>query len=279
MRRLSVVHTTTFRYAGEVTASFNEARLTPVSDHGQTVLAATLDVAPCTWRHDYRDYWGSAVTAFEVSVPHDTLTITSSSRVEVHPPRAAVADVGWEDLRSPQVTDRMAELLADTPTTAAPADVVALAAEAARGLAPARAAEAICLLLRDELEYVPGVTAVHTPAVEAWDARTGVCQDMAHLALGALRSVGIPARYVSGYLHPMRGAETGQTVTGESHAWVEWWAGQWTGFDPTNRAPAGEHHVVLARGREYQDVAPLRGIYAGTSTDVLDVQVHITQEA
>ncbi len=279
MRRLSVVHTTTFRYAGEVTASFNEARLTPVSDHGQTVLAATLDVEPCTWRHDYRDYWGSAVTAFEVSVPHDTLTITSSSLVEVRPPRAAVADLGWVDLRSSQVTDRMAELLADTPTTAVPSDVVALAAEAANGLAPVQAAEAICLLLRDELEYVPGATAVHTPAVEAWDARTGVCQDMAHLALGALRSVGIPARYVSGYLHPMRGAETGQTVTGESHAWVEWWAGQWMGFDPTNRAPAGEHHVVLARGREYQDVAPLRGIYAGTSTDVLDVQVHITQEA
>ena len=279
MTRLRVVHTTTFRYAGAVTASFNEARLTPVSDHGQTVLTATLDVAPCTWRHDYRDYWGTAVTAFEVSTPHPTLTITAGSRVDVHPPRGTAPDLGWDDLRGTPVTDRFAELLADTPTTAAPAEVVALAADAARGLGPSRAAEAICLLLRDELDYVPGATAVHTPAAEAWDARTGVCQDMAHLAVGALRSVGIPARYVSGYLHPARGAEPGQTVTGESHAWVEWWAGQWTGFDPTNRGPAGEHHVVIARGREYQDVAPLRGIYAGTSTDALDVQVHITQEA
>ena len=114
MTRLRVVHTTTFRYAGAVTASFNEARLTPVSDHGQTVLAATLDVAPCTWRHDYRDYWGTAVTAFEVSTPHPTLTITAGSRVDVHPPRGTAPDLGWDDLHGAPVTDRFAELLADT---------------------------------------------------------------------------------------------------------------------------------------------------------------------
>ena len=100
-----------------------------------------------------------------------------------------------------------------------------------------------------------------------------------HLALGALRSVGIPARYVSGYLHPDASGEIGRTVTGESHAWVEWWAGEWTGYDPTNRVPAGEQHVVLGRGRCYDDVPPLRGIYAGRQTQDLVVEVRITREA
>ncbi|HWJ85745.1 MAG TPA: transglutaminase family protein, partial [Cellulomonas sp.] len=132
--------------------------------------------------------------------------------------------------------------------------------------------------LRDHLDYIPGATSVHTPAAEAWAARAGVCQDVAHLAVGALRALGIPARYVSGYLHPDQDSEVGQTVSGESHAWVEWWAGDWVPFDPTNRIPAGSHHVVLARGRSYDDVPPLRGIYAGRGTQELAVAVEITRE-
>lgn len=129
------------------------------------------------------------------------------------------------------------------------------------------------------VEHVPGVTAVHTPGIEAWRVRKGVCQDMAHLTVGALRSVGIPTRYVSGYLHPEHTGEIGITVTRESHAWVEWWVGHWVGHDPTNEIDVGAHHVVLGRGREYQDVAPIRGIHAGRGTQSLDVQVRITREA
>ena len=164
-------------------------------------------------------------------------------------------------------------------TTAAPVEVVALTQGCLVGRDPHAAAEAICRAVRDELDYVPGVTAVHTPASEAWAARTGVCQDTAHLHPGALRAVGIPARYVSGYFYPLSGGELGQTVVGELHAWVEWWAGQWTGFDPTNAIDADDGHVILARGREYPDVAPLCGIYAGTGTEDLAVVVQITREA
>ena len=113
------------------------------------------------------------------------------------------------------------------------------------------------------MEYMRGVTGVHSTAAEAWGERKGVCQDIAHVALGALRSVGIPARYVSGYLHPDAGAAIGQTVIGESHAWVEWFAGEWRGYDPTNLAEVGELHVLVGRGRDYSDVSPLRGVYAG----------------
>ncbi|MFB7886603.1 transglutaminase family protein [Cellulosimicrobium cellulans] len=100
---------------------------------------------------------------------------------------------------------------------------------------------------------------------------------LAHLCAGALRSLGIPTRYVSGYLHPRPDAVTGETVAGESHAWVEWWVGGWYGFDPTNRRPAGRDHVALGRGREYLDVAPLKGVYAGTGGSELDVSVEVTR--
>lgn len=279
MTRLRVVHTSTFRYASPVIASYNEARMTPVSQSGQTVVSSRLDVQPHTWAHEYRDYWGTAVTAFEVLAPHDALVITAEHVVDVVERPPARAAVTWDELADAEVRDRLAEFLATTPTTEAPPDVVALARQAADGLEPAAAAEAVCRALRDELEYIPGVTAVHTPAAEAWAARAGVCQDVAHLAVGALRALGVPARYVSGYLHPRGPGEVGETVVGESHAWVEWWVGEWVAFDPTNRIPVGSHHVVLARGRSYDDVPPLRGIYAGAGTQELQVEVRITREA
>ncbi len=279
MSRLRVVHTSTFRYAAPVQASYNEARMTPVSQAGQTVVSSRLDVHPHTWSFEYRDYWGTAVTAFEVLVPHESMVITAEHVVETGEPAAPRTVLGWDGLAAADVRDRTAEFLFDTATTAPPQEVAELAAAAAVGLEPGEAAVAVCGALRDRVEYIPGATTVHTPAAEAWQAGAGVCQDVAHLALGALRSLGIPARYVSGYLHPTRGGEVGETVSGESHAWVEWWVGDWVAYDPTNRMPAGSHHVVLARGRSYDDVAPLRGIYAGAGTQELAVEVRITRES
>lgn len=278
MSRLHVVHTTAFRYDGPVTASYNEVRMTPPTEPGQSVLETSIRIDPHTWRHDYQDYWGTAVTAFEVSEPHRSLVITATTRVEVTEEPWPASGAGWEVVREDGTRDAMAEYLADSPVTRAPADVLELAVAAAADREPLDAAAQICLALRDAVEYVPGATAVHTTAADAWAERKGVCQDMAHLSVGALRGVGIPARYVSGYLHPSPEADAGRSVVGESHAWVEWWAGRWMAFDPTNRAPVGGNHVVLARGREYQDVAPMRGIFAGSGTEQLDVQVQITRE-
>jgi len=129
------------------------------------------------------------------------------------------------------------------------------------------------------MEYMPGITGVHSTGAEAWVERKGVCQDITHITLGALREVGIPARYVSGYLHPNPHAEVGVAVTGESHAWVEWFTGDWEGFDPTNRIEIGDRHVLVGRGRDYNDVPPLRGVYAGPYKSDLHVQVTITREA
>ena len=118
-----------------------------------------------------------------------------------------------------------------------------------------------------------------TDAVQVWRQKQGVCQDMSHLAVGLMRTMGIPARYVSGYLHPLPNAPLGEPVAGQSHAWVEWWAGGWRSFDPTNGVPVAERHVTVGRGRDYGDVPPLRGVYAGPFKSNLHVKVTITREA
>jgi transglutaminase-like putative cysteine protease len=120
---------------------------------------------------------------------------------------------------------------------------------------------------------------VQSTAREAWEQGRGVCQDITHIVIGALRHVGIPARYVSGYLHPKPNAAVGETVTGESHAWVEWFCGEWRGWDPTNLIDIGDRHVLVGRGRDYRDVSPLRGIYAGPFRSKLFVRVEITRES
>jgi transglutaminase-like putative cysteine protease len=131
--------------------------------------------------------------------------------------------------------------------------------------------------VRDRIAYTPGVTTVYTTAREAWAEGHGVCQDFAHATLGLLRAARVPARYVSGYLHSLE-ERVGETVAGESHAWVEFWDGDWHSVDPTNDREVGPAHVVVARGRDYADVPPLKGIYAGGVSEALGVVVEITQQ-
>ncbi len=175
--------------------------------------------------------------------------------------------------------DRYVEMLTPTTRTSADEEMAALAQQAVAGLDPHAAARAIADLVRDRVAYRAGTTGVATSATEAWELGQGVCQDIAHVALTMLRAVGLPARYVSGYLHPRTDAQVGETVTGESHAWVEVWLGDWWGWDPTNGVPAGERHVVVARGRDYGDVTPLKGVYSGGGSQSLGVTVEVTRLA
>lgn len=277
--RFHIVHRTTFSYARTVTASYNEARMRPAELPQQHLISSRLTVTPATYQSSYVDYWGTTVTPFEVLTAHEGLVVLAESRVEVTTPRPVEA-LGWDVLTSPAVVDRMCEYLVPTSVTRPARELTALARDTLGDLPPAQAATAILGAMREEMAYVPGVTGVHTRATEAWEARSGVCQDIAHLGVGALRAVGIPTRYVSGYLHPLTSqAEPGVPVTGESHAWVEYWVGDWIGFDPTNRIPAGDHHVIVARGREYGDVSPLRGVYAGGGRSEQQVEVRITRES
>lgn len=278
MSVLKIVHRTTFTYDNPIASSYNEARVTPAWLPHQRVLESKLDITPVSWRGGYRDYWETDVVAFEVTEPHTELTVVATSQVEVLPIQHRSERVGWGELEGPMFQDLLSEYLAVSDATEPTPDLAAFAEEAKASGTPDEAARAICDHLNRDMNYVPGATTVHTAAREAWEARSGVCQDFAHLAAGALRHIGIPARYVSGYLHPNKDVGIGETVRGESHAWVEWWTGDWYGFDPTNDAEVGDHHVVVARAREYRDVPPLSGVFGGT-TSSLDVSVKVTQLA
>ncbi len=281
MNRLRIRHSTGFHYDGKVTASYNEARMLPASGDGQIVLFSHLGITPTSSQHHYVDYFGTRVTAFEQLDLHRELSLTAESLVELRGRSVPEESITWDALAE-LVEHKVAtvEALAQRRLTAPPDEVAERARELAGAAAdPGSAARAICDWLHSEVEYMPGVTGVHSTAAEAWQHRKGVCQDITHLALGALRTVGIPARYVSGYLHPIRDAEIGQTVAGESHAWVEWFVGDWQGYDPTNAIDIAERHVIVGRGRDYRDVPPLRGVYAGTSSSRLFVTVEITREA
>lgn len=277
--RIHVLHRTTFEYARTVSVSYNEARMRPLQLPHQEVLYSRITATPATYHSTYVDYWGTTVTPFEVLTPHEGLVVLAESRVDVTAP-AAVPTADWDLLRSPELRDRMCEFLIATAVTDPPEDLVTMARDLVGDQPPSDAARTILTAVREQMEYVPGVTGVHTRASEAWEARKGVCQDIAHLGAAALRAAGIPTRYVSGYLHPLTSAaEPGVSVTGESHAWVEYWVGEWIGFDPTNTIPVDDHHVIVARGREYGDVAPIRGVYSAGGRSTQSVEVRITREA
>lgn len=281
MSRIRIVHRTGFGYEEPATASYNEARMLPHSGGEQFVLQAGLDIRPAATQHSYLDYWGTRVSTFEVLTPHRELSVTATSLVEVRPAPDRRLELSWEELAAVRAsTVALVEASTLSDATAPAPEVTAIATEIVAERAPVgETALEICRAVGSAMEYVRGVTGVHSTAHEAWDERKGVCQDIAHVALGALRSVGIPARYVSGYLHPDPSAPFGTTVTGESHAWVEWFAGEWRGYDPTNLAEVGEHHVLVGRGRDYSDVPPLRGVYAGPGASELFVTVEITRVA
>jgi transglutaminase-like putative cysteine protease len=146
-----------------------------------------------------------------------------------------------------------------------------------RASRPLETAQLIMERTHQSLRYVRGVTGVHTSAHEAFEDGAGVCQDFAHLALSMTKSVGLPSRYVSGYFHPEADAIIGEEISGESHAWVEVWTGAWWGYDPTNDCPVGERHVAIGRGRDYSDVPPVKGIFAGNAQHTMKVEVRITR--
>jgi transglutaminase-like putative cysteine protease len=280
--RYRINHTSAFTYDQQVTSSFNEVRQTPAASPWQIPMESVLRVDQSSWHYRYIDYWGTSVRVFEAHSPHRELVVEVTSLVEVDRTRRKVAAeaVSWDELRAAPTTDRFDEFLATARATAPPTELADLADSIAADNDPAGTAQAIAAAVHDTMTYLPGSTGVYTPAAEAWEARSGVCQDYAHLVVGALRHVGIPARYVSGYLHPSSEPEIGEEVIAESHAWVEWWLGEWAGNDPTNLAEVAERHVQVGTGRDYNDVPPMKGIVAGTPiTTHLEVEVSITRQA
>jgi transglutaminase-like putative cysteine protease len=279
MWRLRVVHTTGYAYQSPVTASYNEARLTPRSDARQNVILNRVETIPATRSYRYVDYWGTAVTAFDLHAPHTLLTVTSSSVVETERPESPEAKVSWDELQSEAVIDRFDEMLRPTAHTPLNRRVASVARKISKTSDPAEAVVAVAKWVRGELDYLPGTTGVHSSGLDALNEGKGVCQDFVHLSLIVLRAMGIPGLYVSGYLHPKHSASVGDTVDGRSHAWIQAWTGGWWQYDPTNDTEITEQYVSVGAGRDYTDVSPLKGIYSGEGATDLDVIVEMTRLA
>jgi transglutaminase-like putative cysteine protease len=256
--------------------------MTPASTDDQTVWSSRITIEPAAWSFNYTDYWGTLATTFEVHEPHHRLSVHAQSVVETHGDdlawdvdrRVAPNDLGWPALQDRALVDKMAEFLTVNERTQAPEELSDLAA-ATTAQPPRLAALDVCALIHDRLSYERGSTKVTSTAMEVWELGRGVCQDYSHLALGALRSMGLPARYVSGYLHPGSG-EPNTTVEGESHSWVEWWCGSWVAYDPTLCQRRTDCYVRVGHGRDYGDVAPLRGTYSGGRSEMF-VTVEMTE--
>jgi transglutaminase-like putative cysteine protease len=279
--RMRVRHTTTYQYSAEVHASYNEARISPLDTPNQFTLEHRVEVHPAANLFRYRDYWGSRVHVFDLHQPHTELTVVGSSLVETAERTPNLDDtVAWDAIDAPGLTDRFFEFMTETTMTGSDDAVRQVARELRERPGPAAALSRLGEWLRAHVEYETGTTSVSTTAVEVLRAGRGVCQDYAHLGIAVLRAAGIPARYASGYLYPDElGGVVGELHQGESHAWLEAWVGDWHPLDPTSGSPVAERHVLVARGRDYSDVAPLKGVYHGGPSHSLNVAVELTRVA
>lgn len=278
-RRFHIVHRTQLPYSGPVKSSHNELRMTPVTEPGQATLESRVRAKPLTWSEVYTDYWGTRVTAIEALDGHTVLDVESISTVERTARPAEESNLNWDALGVPVLRDLNYEWLTPTRRTYLAPDVQDHFSSSITGLTPREAVDQVVALVRDRVTYQRGVTGVHSSAQDAWDAGQGVCQDHAHVVIAVLRHLGIPCRYVSGYLAPRGGTTVGVQATGESHAWVERWDGAWVPVDPTNPDADELDHIVVARGRDYGDVPPIKGVYQGGEALTQTVSVTFTRLA
>lgn len=278
MSQFRIVHTTGYRYHGGATHSFNEARMTPLTSRRQLVLSSRLDITPVAWTYGYRDYWGTSAVAFEVHERHSELKVVATSTVDLHDVERASEPLGWAGLANSDLRDRYGEMLGQTGYVLPHRDVARIAERVQRSAdSPGDAVIELTRRLRGTVGYVPGVTQVHTQAAEVWVKGAGVCQDIVHLTLGGLRAMGIPCRYVSGYVVQRADPAVGEVLVGESHAWLQYFDGEWLGYDPTNETVPSGTHVEVGFGRDYSDVPPLKGIYTGSGGSEMYVSVEMTR--
>jgi len=278
--RLDIRYLTRFRYTSPVTESQNELRAAPATDHRQSLVHYHVTTSPASRIATYTDYWGTRVDTFGIRLPHDSLEVVAEATVETQEPVRPVAEVPLEALEDERFREQHREFLAPSPHANGGESMAAEAHAVAAGVGGGVAARAEAVHERvSRLEYRTGVTSIGVDLEEVLAAGSGVCQDFAHLAIAMLRELSIPARYVSGYLFTVddsTGEDAGtDEVQVETHAWVEaaipGWG--WLALDPTNAQAVSERHVTIGRGRDYDDVAPLRGVFVGDQQHELDVSV------
>jgi transglutaminase-like putative cysteine protease len=295
-RKYRVRHETSYQYAADVMHSHHLLHLVPRPAPYQECFEHEIQIEPASHRRvNALDAFGNPLIRLELTQPHRELKVISQMQIEVHARPAVSPETTdpWEKLRdsfafrgawpsrdqldaarfrheSPHV--RLKQSFTDYSAACFPDGKAILAC-----------AEALSTSLHADIKYVPGVTNISTSPTEVLETRRGVCQDFAHLMISCLRSRGLPARYVSGYLRTnATQSEGGEKMVGDaaSHAWVAVWSPPygWIEFDPTNGCFAGTDHIAVAWGRDFGDVSPLRGVILGGAEHKLSVTVRVEPE-
>ena len=283
-----IQQTTTYEYAAPVPVAKHILRLTPVDRLSQTVLDFWMEIEPTPDQlRSATDFFGNRNTLVEIDRPHERFVVHTLSRVQVEPQMPLMADMTapFEQIRDEACAATSLDAESPVhflfPSACVPLDA-GISDYASQSFAPGQPilAAALDLMRRIHADFIyePGATDVTTPPAAAFALKRGVCQDFAHIMICGLRSLGLPAAYVSGYLRtvpapgekPLEGADA-------THAWVSVWCGRdgWRGLDPTNAVMAGEDHIIMAIGRDYADVAPSEGMIVSSGAQKLSVAVTV----
>jgi transglutaminase-like putative cysteine protease len=278
----SIRHLTKFLYSSAVSESMMETRMHPRSDTTQRCLTFQLSVSPRCRVFAYRDHLGNHVHHFDIPGEHQQLVIVAESLVELQPallPPSFLAPDAWAELDAMiEQGDYWEMLLPSEFAHPSPElDALAKTLDVRRKDDPLMVLHELNKKIYEYFEYVPKSTRVDSPIVDAIESRQGVCQDFAHVMIALVRSMKIPCRYVSGYLHHGR-EDNDRSSSDATHAWVEALLPHlgWVGFDPTNMLTAAERHIRTAIGRDYADVPPTKGIFRGDAASELSVAVRVT---
>ena len=270
--RYSVNHVTRFIYDSPISESIMEARMQPRSEGQQHCLRFALTTIPQAHVMSHQDHDGNTVHQFDIPARHSRLTLTAQALVECQEGDPVPSQIGpgvWSELESLSASGEFWEFLSPSAFVVPMPLLEAFRNEVQlqRGVDPLVTLRRLMDEMYTRFEYSPYSTQVDSPIDDALRERRGVCQDFAHIFLAMVRPLGIPARYVSGYLFHGEGVSD-RSIDGASHAWVEAFVPPigWVGFDPTNNLVAEQRHIRVAVGRDYADVPPTRGIYKGIST-------------
>jgi transglutaminase-like putative cysteine protease len=281
----AVRHVTRYRYSRPVWQSLMEIRMHPLTEHSQRCFTFQLSVNPRARIFGYVDYLGNQVHHFDLPMHHRELTIVADSLVNIDAPDPLPPSLGaesWEVLGRILETDDYWPMLSSShyvkPCPQLDALMQELRVDAPHGRDPLTLLHDVTAGINGAFDYVKKSTAVNSPIEVSLQSRKGVCQDFSHIMIGVVRELGIPCRYVSGYLyHSDRHKD--RSADGATHAWVEALLPGlgWVGFDPTNGVATGTRHIKTAIGRDYADVPPTRGTMNGRAETELQVAVRVAE--
>ncbi len=281
MPRFNIRHITRYSYEEQVRDSANQVILFPLKDEYQETTRQDLSITGDPLVDMYKDYYGNTIGAFTYAEPHKELVIDSKIEVLVKekplPSDNEPKEKQWLHLQQVKYTYPYIDFTKQEPF-AATDEVRKIPVIASAGnLTPLQSSLQLTAYIFENFTYDKAVTDVETTIDEVWKLKAGVCQDFAHVLLVMLRIIGIPARYVSGYVCPNKSGLRGE---GATHAWVEAYMPfyGWLGLDPTNNCIVKDLHVRLATGRSFSDVSPVKGTYKGTSRHTLEVGVTVSYE-